>query len=80
MTDTGLLKVKIGESGYKLQFIAEKCNLSYQGFMNKVNNKTDFTAPEINILRELLKMSPLDVEAIFFAVDVDKTSTNKEEN
>ena len=76
MTDTGLLKVKIEESGYKLQFIAERCNLSYQGFMNKVNNKTDFTAPEIKILRDLLKMSPTEMEVIFFAVDVDKTSTN----
>lgn len=75
MTNTDLLIKKMDESGYKRQFIAEKCGLTYQGFMNKVNNKSDFTAPEIKILRILLKLSPKDVEEIFFIDDVDKNST-----
>lgn len=67
MTNTKLLKEKISTSGYKLNYIAEQCNLTYQGLMNKVNGKNDFTAPEIHKLRELLKLSPADVEIIFFA-------------
>ena len=75
MTNTELLRRKIDEAGYKLQFVAEQCGLTYQGFMNKVNNKSDFTAPEINALRLLLKLSPEEVERIFFTVDVDNLST-----
>lgn len=75
MTNTELLKAKIDESGYKIQYVAEKCGLSYQGFLNKMNNKTQFTAPEIKTLRTLLKLSPEDVERIFFTDCVDNLST-----
>ena len=75
MTNTDLLIQKMDASGYKRDYIAKQCGLTYQGLMNKVNNKSDFTAPEIKILRILLKLSPEEVEAIFFTDDVDKTST-----
>lgn len=75
MTNTELLRKRIDEAGYKLQFVAEQCGLTYQGFMNKVNNKSEFTATEINKLRTLLRLSPEDVERIFFAVNVDEVST-----
>ena len=75
MTNTELLRRKIDEAGYKLSFVAEQCGLTYQGFMNKVNNKSDFTAPEIGKLRTLLKLSPDEVERIFFTSDVDNPST-----
>lgn len=65
MTNTELLRKKIDEAGYKLQFVAEQCGLTYQGFMNKVNNKSDFTASEIMNLRTLLRLSPEEVEYIF---------------
>lgn len=71
MTNTELLRKKIDESGYKLLFIAEKCGLSYQGLMNKVNGKSEFNAPEIKALRTLLKLRPDEVECIFFAPVVD---------
>ena len=72
MTNTELLRRMIDDSGYELLFIAEKCGLTYQGFMNKVNGKYEFTAPEIKALRTLLKLGPDDVERIFFTVSVDK--------
>lgn len=72
MTNTEQLIKKIDESGYKRLFIAEKCGLSYQGFMNKVNGKTEFTAPEIKTLRMLLKICPDEAEVIFFTSAVDK--------
>lgn len=57
MTNTDLLKAKIESSGYKLKYIAAKIGLSYQGFLNKINNKTEFTAPEIKGLCDLLEIS-----------------------
>lgn len=68
MTNTTLLRRKIDESGYKLIFLAEKCGLTYQGFMKKVNNESEFKASEIQILKELLDLSDADGNAIFFCV------------
>lgn len=72
MTNTTLLRRKIDESGYKLIFLAEKCGLTYQGFMKKVNNETEFKASEIQTLKELLNLTTEEVNAIFFAVHVDE--------
>lgn len=66
MTDTKELRQRIKDSGLKLNWIAKRCGLSYQGFLNKVDNKTDFTAPQILILKELLNLKPKEVESIFF--------------
>ena len=43
MTNTTLLKAKIDASGYKMKYIANRIGLSYQGLLNKIRNKTDFT-------------------------------------
>lgn len=39
MTNTDLLKKKIEDSGYKMKYIASKIGLSYQGFLNKIQNQ-----------------------------------------
>ena len=44
MTDTIALREKIKESGYKLVFIANKIGLTYQGFLKKLNNDSEFKA------------------------------------
>lgn len=75
MTDSKLLREKIYLSGYRLRFVAEKCSLSYQGLQNKIDNVSVFTAPEIVALRDLLKLTDDDVNAIFFAADVAKAAT-----
>ena len=75
MTDTQLLREKIGESGYKVAFISEKCGLTYQGFLNKVKGRSEFNADEIRSLRDVLSLSMEDVERIFFAEEVDRIST-----
>lgn len=75
MTDTIALRNKIDASGYKLRWLAEHCGLSYQGLMNKINNVSTFRAPEIKALVGLLKLSPDETDAIFFADKVDKTPT-----
>lgn len=73
MTNTELLEKKITESGYKKSYIAKSIGLkSTFGLSNKIKNKTEFTASEINALCELLKIETLEEkEEIFFAVKVD---------
>lgn len=71
MTNTQLLRKKMEQSGYKLRFIAAKLGISYQGFLNKVKNKTEFTASEIYILFNLLDMTDAERDAIFFTLNVD---------
>ena len=66
MTDSVLLRQKIDESGYKLTFIAKKIGLSFQGFLKKVNNESEFKANEIQGLCSLLGITSEDKEAIFF--------------
>lgn len=66
MTNTELLREKINASGYKLQFVAEKCGLTYFGLMKKVNNETEFKASEVMILKELLHLTDDEVMEIFF--------------
>ncbi len=72
MTDTSLLRKKIDESGYKLRFIAKKLNITYAGFLKKVNNETEFKASEIQILGELLNLTREEIDKIFFTLNVGK--------
>ena len=66
MTDTIALREKIKESGYKLVFIANKIGLTYQGFLKKLNNDSEFKANEIQGLCDLLRIDTGGKEAIFF--------------
>lgn len=68
MTNAALLKAKIDASGYKMKYVADRIGLTYQGFLNKIRNKTDFTAPEIKGLCELLHIKTEEMEQIFFAL------------
>ena len=69
MTNSEMLKRKIKESGYKVQFIAQRIGLSYQGFLNKIQNQSEFKASEIQTLCELLNLSVPEREEIFFCAD-----------
>lgn len=60
MTDSKLLERIIKKSGLKYKFIAEKLGLSYYGFRKKINNESDFTAPEIEKLCEILDIKSLE--------------------
>ena len=76
MTNSELLKLKIKESGLKLGFIVEKLNTSYAWFNKKLENEKDFNAAEIQMLCEILGITDLaEKERIFFAVNVEKSST-----
>ena len=66
MTDEKALRDKIEKSGYKLRFIAKKIGMSYQSLLNKMSNKSDFRATEIQALCSLLNISVSERDLIFF--------------
>ena len=69
MTNTNLLRIKIDQSGYKMKYVATRIGLTYQGFLNKLRNKSEFTASEVSAFSWTL-MS-MRRRAYFFAADVD---------
>lgn len=71
MTNTKLLREKIDACGYKITFVAKQCGLTYQGFLKKVNNESEFKVSETMILKELLHLTDAEWEEIFFTEDVD---------
>lgn len=80
LTNTELLKDKIKSSGLKQGYIAKQLHLSNPGFTNKINNRTEFKAGEIQILCHILKIKTLsEKESIFFGKEVEYNSTQKGE-
>lgn len=71
MTNTSLLRSKIDDSGYKLAYIAKQLGITYQGFLKKINNETEFKASEMQILRNLLNLTDAEFEQIFFTYGVE---------
>lgn len=65
-TNTKLLKAKIVELGFTQEQIAEKIGISYQSLCNKINNKYDFKASEIQALCDLLSIK--DKDKYFFCI------------
>lgn len=68
MTDTELLKTIIGESGFKLSFLAEKVlGLTPYGFSKKLNGINEFKQSEIVKLCEVLHIDEDCRNRIFFS-------------
>lgn len=72
MTNTLLLREAIDKSGLKHGYISDCLGITYQAFLNKINNKTEFKASEILTLSKILRLSVRERNDIFFAVNVDK--------
>ena len=66
LTNTEKLEQKIKDSGYRIEYVAEKCGLSPQGLLKKRNNETEFKASEILVLKTLLDLSDEETNEIFF--------------
>ena len=66
-----LLRKKIDQAGFKLTWVAERLGLTYQGFSKKLKGETEFKASEVAILKDILKLTDAEVQAIFFESDVD---------
>lgn len=75
MTDIKMLQEKVKQSGLRTAFIAKKVGLTPQGLYNKLNGKYEFNVSEMQNLSKLLRLSDAENMAIFFADNVDKSST-----
>lgn len=71
MTDSEALSKAIENSGLKLTFIANKLELSREGFYKKLNNQTEFKASEIVKLQDILNLSNKERDKIFFTDKVE---------
>ena len=79
MVNTELLERAIRDSGKRKTYLAEKIGCTIQSFRMRCTNKYDFKSSAIDILCNELGISKLtDKERIFFAKNVDRTSTTKE--
>ena len=65
MADVVKLKKLIDESGLRKGFIIEKLGISRQGFYKKETGQSDFTASEVAIMKDLLRLSDRETNAIF---------------
>lgn len=71
MTDTTLLELRIQESGLKKSYIAKVLGITTKTLANKIGNRCEFKASEIDALCRLLHITdPAEKEAIFFAAKV----------
>lgn len=67
MTNTNMLREKISASGYKIAFIAEKCGITYQAFLNRMKGEVEFRVDEVRVLKTLLNLSDEEVAIIFYS-------------
>lgn len=56
--------------GLRLDFIAEKLEISRQTLSDKINNKKQFKLGEIQTLVKVLNLTPEEVDDIFFIYNV----------
>lgn len=76
MTDTAKLQERIELSGLKKSYIAIKLGITPAAFYQKIANKREFKASEIDALCQILGITDLqEKEAIFFAGKVDELAT-----
>lgn len=71
MISTSRLQGKMKEMGMSIDALSKQVGLSRTGLFNKIHNKVEFTATEIEAIGSILKLSAQDVFAIFFTRYVD---------
>lgn len=71
MTDSKELRSLIEQRGLKYGYVAKCAGISRQSLNNKINNRTEFKAVEIQKLCDLLQIGLKDRERIFFAQQVE---------
>lgn len=67
MTNTNLLNAQITKNGFTREEVAKTLEISLTSLWKKINNKVEFKASEIYILRKTLNIhDSKDVDEIFF--------------
>lgn len=75
MTNTNKLKALLVEHGMTQDQLAEMLNITLQSMNLKINNKREFWGSEIFKIKQYFKLTPEQVVQIFFALDVENSST-----
>lgn len=71
MTDTKKLQGKMREKGITISRLAELIGCSDTGLSNKIHNRTEFVASEMDKIGAVLGLTLEEKDAIFFAKDVE---------
>lgn len=71
MTNTKLLKSVLTDKHMSIQQLADEIGIVRQNLSDKMNNKRQFRQNEISKIADVLKLSPEQVDAIFFDINVD---------
>lgn len=77
MTDSLELDYAIKKAGLDRQKVAGLLGISQMAFFNKIHNRTEFKASEIEALKQALHLSNEQRDKIFFAhMDNDERTLN----
>lgn len=72
MVNTELLEKEISASGRKKGYLARKCGISRQSFLQKCRNQSEFTAGQVMTICDELNISQLEKrDEIFFVREVE---------
>ncbi len=67
MTNTQLFKSYLVLRGFTIQDLSELVDIPVSTLSNKINNKNDFKAPEIDAIAEKLGLTQEQIMEVFFA-------------
>lgn len=79
MTNTKEFKIALLRKGITAGELAEMVGMSRPSLSYKINNQRMFTVTEISKISEILGLSLIEKERIFFDNEVAKISTAEEE-
>lgn len=75
MTNTSDFQGKMRGRKYTLDTLSKDMGISRTALFNKIHNKQEFVASEIQNVKVLLDLTDEDVQGIFFAQSVEYNST-----
>lgn len=77
MVDLSLLKNTIDTRGTTIVSMAENIGISRECFYNKLAGEAEFKASEIEKITSILRLTKRERDAIFFAREVERNSTEE---
>ena len=72
------IKILINNKGIKRSYLAKKLKISYNTLTNKLNGKSEFSAIQISMIKDLLGLdNELSINIFFnpdYKIEIDKNS------
>lgn len=75
MVNEKLFRQVVDGCGIKLTYLAEAMHLSYQGLLNKMHGKSEFTVVEAYTFQQVTHCDNPTRDAIFYAENVESEAT-----